>query len=135
MEYKKDVGQDLSSALREISTSELREATLALGLKLGTVDLSWETFGAQFNAALERFQAANMDITTFVLLKDMVEQTKRELYGLKHSTYLALTQLLQSREEEDYNAYQKQQKNKQRTKKRPATETPQENTEKLIKEN
>ena len=133
MDYKKDVGHDLSSALREISTSELREATLALGLKLETADLSWETFGAQFNSALERFQAANMDITTFVLLKDMVDQTKRELYTLKHSTYLALTQLLQNREEEDYNAYQKQQKNKQRTKKRPNDDPSKDNPEKVKK--
>jgi hypothetical protein len=106
----KTAEQDLATALREISTSELREATLALGLKVGTVDLSWDTFSAQFTAALERFQAANIDITSFVLLKDMLDQMKRELLALKHSNYLALTQLLQYREQEDFNAYQKRQK-------------------------
>ena len=97
MNSKKEVSQDVSSALREISTGELREATLAMGLQLGTVDLSWDTFCAQFNLALERFQAANMDVSSFVLLKNMVEQTKRDLFSLKQSTYLGLTQLLQNR--------------------------------------
>lgn len=115
-----DVNQELSSAFREINTAELREATLALGLKVGTVDLTWDTLCAQFNAALERFQAANMDITTFVLLKELLEQTKRELLVLKNSTYLALTQLLQYREEEDFTKFQKQKKAKGRGKKRPA---------------
>lgn len=107
---QKSTEQEWNTALREISTAELREATLALGLKLAPVDLSWDTFSAQFHSALERFQEANIDITTFVLLKDMLEQTKKEVYSLKHSTYLALTQLLQYREEEDYAAYQKRQK-------------------------
>ena len=131
MDSKKDIGQDVSNALREISTGELREATLALGLQLSTVDLSWDTYCAQFNAALERFQAVNMDITTFVLLKDMLEQTKRDLFALKQSTYLGLTQLLQNREEEDFHAYQKRLKNKQRTKKRQ--EGDDDKTAKLIK--
>jgi hypothetical protein len=121
MDYRKEIGQDFSTALREINTSELREATLALGLKLSTVDLSWETFCAQFNSALERFQTVNMDITTFVLLKDMLDQTKKEIFHLKHSTYLALSQLLQNREEEDFIRLQKQQKIKQKNKKRPAS--------------
>ena len=115
-----DVNQELSSAFREINTAELREATLALGLKVGTVDLTWDTLCAQFNAALERFQAANMDITTFVLLKELLEQTKRELLVLKNSTYLALTQLLQYRQEEDFTKFQKQKKAKGRGKKRSA---------------
>jgi hypothetical protein len=112
---QKATEQEWNTALREISTAELREATLALGLKLAPVDLSWDTFCAQFHCALERFQEANIDITTFVLLKDMLEQTKKEVYSLKHSTYLALTELLQYREKEDYAAFQKRQK---KTKKR-----------------
>ena len=107
---QKATEKEWNTALREISTAELREATLALGLKLAPVDLSWETFCAQFHSALERFQEANIDITTFVLMKDMLEQTKKEVHSLRHFAYLGLTQLLQYREEEDYTAFQKRQK-------------------------
>jgi len=44
----------------------------------------------------------------------MVEQTKRDLFSLKQSTYLGLTQLLQNREEEDYNAYQRRQRQRKK---------------------
>jgi hypothetical protein len=117
---KFEAEQEWASALREIGTNELREATLALGLKLGggTVDLTYQTFCAQLNTALERFQAANMDITAFVLLKDMLDQTKREILTLKHSTYLALAQLLQYREQEDFAAFQKRQQNNAKRRKK-----------------
>lgn len=122
----KNTEQDWSSALREISTDELKQATLALGLKLSTVDLSWDTFCVQFTTALERFQAANIDITTFVILKDMLEQTKKEVFDLKHSHYLALNQLLQYRQEEDFNAYQKR---KKRSKKEQPTKASKQSSE------
>lgn len=116
---KFEAEQEWASALREIGTNELKEATLALGLKLGgTVDLTYQTFCAQLNTALERFQAANMDITAFVLLKDMLDQTKREILTLKHSTYLALAQLLQYREQEDFAAFQKRQQNNAKRRKK-----------------
>ena len=91
---QKATEKEWNTALREISTAELREATLALGLKLAPVDLSWETFCAQFHSALERFQEANIDITTFVLMKDMLEQTKKEVHSLRHFAYLGLTQII-----------------------------------------
>jgi ribosomal protein L18 len=59
-----------------------------------------------------------MDITAFVLLKDMLDQTKREILTLKHSTYLALAQLLQYREQEDFAAFQKRQQNNAKRRKK-----------------
>jgi hypothetical protein len=93
-------GQELSSALNEIRILELRETTLSLGLKLGTMDLSWDTFVAQLNLALQRMQAENIDMTLFVLLHQMLEHVKANLTTVKNAVHVALTDLLNAKDNE-----------------------------------
>lgn len=95
-------GQELSSALNEIRILELRETTLSLGLKLATVDLSWDTFVAQLNLALQRMQAENIDMTLFVLLHQMLEHVKTNLTTVKNAVYVALTDLLNAKDNEEF---------------------------------
>jgi hypothetical protein len=95
-------GQELSSALKEINVAELREATLSLGLKLGTVDLAWDTFVAQFNLALQRMQAEHIDVTSFVLLQQMLEHLRIDVGCVKNAAYVALTDILNAKDTEEF---------------------------------
>ena len=104
-------GQELSCALKEINILELREATLSLGLKLSNADLSWDTFVAQFNLALQRMQAENIDVTSFVLLQQMLEHIKADLNTVKSATYVALTDLLNAKDNEEFFRRLKREKN------------------------
>ena len=104
-------GQELSCALKEINILELREATLSLGLKLNNTDLSWDTFVAQFNLALQRMQAENIDVTSFVLLQQMLEHIKADLNTVKSATYVALTDLLNAKDNEEFFRRLKREKN------------------------
>ena len=104
-------GQELSCALKEINILELREATLSLGLKLSNADLSWDTFVAQFNLALQRMQAENIDVTSFVLLQQMLEHIKADLTTVKSAAYVALTDLLNAKDNEEFFRRLKREKN------------------------
>ena len=104
-------GQELSCALKEINILELREATLSLGLKLSNADLSWDTFVAQFNLALQRMQAENIDVTSFVLLQQMLEHIKADLTTVKSASYVALTDLLNAKDNEEFFRRLKREKN------------------------
>ena len=104
-------GQELSCALKEINILELREATLSLGLKLSNADLSWDTFVAQFNLALQRMQVENIDVTSFVLLQQMLEHIKADLTTVKSASYVALTDLLNAKDNEEFFRRLKREKN------------------------
>jgi len=104
-------GQELSCALKEINILELREATLSLGLKLSNADLSWDTFVAQFNLALQRMQDENIDVTSFVLLQQMLEHIKADLTTVKSAAYVALTDLLNAKDNEEFFRRLKREKN------------------------
>jgi hypothetical protein len=106
-----DGGQEVSSALKEIHISELRQATLSLGLQVGQFDLQWDTFVAQFNLSLQRLQAENIDATSFVLLHQMLDHTRATMTTIKNAVYLALTDLLHAKDNEEFLKRQKREKN------------------------
>ncbi len=105
--------QDRNCALKDIDVQlhELREATISLGLKLTSVDLPWDTLVAQFNLALQRMQESNIDVTSFVVLEQMLNHLKADLASLKTSTFVALTDLLASKDNEEFFKRLKKEKN------------------------
>jgi hypothetical protein len=115
-------GQELEGALKDIKLTELRQAALGLGLKVGACDLQWNSLVAQLNGTFLRLEDAQVDTSGFFSIYQMLEYMRSELNTLKNATYLALADILEEKDHVEFLKKQKQLHAKERKKKKKNVE-------------